>query len=153
MESVRFHDNYIFAETIKFDSNSPAIRHFKKPHNTGRTKKQNTSWIGVQNFRFVVFFSVLGRIPRLAANNITFMSIFIWITHRLNAKILSHPGNFKDNGGQFPVKSELNVQETLKSFEIRGQNEKPSDFFANAFLRMLQQQSTELFRLTKHRGL
>ena len=30
MESVRFHDNYIFAETIRFDSNSPAIRHFKK---------------------------------------------------------------------------------------------------------------------------
>lgn len=56
-------------------------------YNNGIKAKQNTSWIGVQNFGFVVFFHVLGRIPSLAANHITFMSIFVWVAHRFYAKI------------------------------------------------------------------
>jgi len=82
-----------------------------------------------------VLFHILAGIPCWAANYIPFMSIFGWVTHRSTLKSITL--------GKFPLQHYLvyseikkRLMKTLNSFEIRGQNEKPSDFYPKALSRM-----------------
>ena len=97
--------------------------------------KQNTSRISTQNFRFFMLFHVLRRIPCWAANYIAFVSIFSWVTHRFSLKSITF-GESQQQRFSISGKIGKRIMKTLNSFEIRGQNEKPSDFFANASRRM-----------------